>query len=185
MRTIIVAMLIATGLPLVGCEDAIKVGYLLGKHHAEMDDDMPGDAVCGDTEVSADGTWTDPDTGLTWQVAHTGGKMSDSAAKSHCSDLDLAGGGWRLPTIGELGTLIRGCPATEDGGICSLGYGPACGCYWPYELAGTCAEGYWSSSYVKDDPKQTWGINFSSGSNYSRFYNPLTGYDKDLARCVR
>ncbi len=130
-------------------------------------------------------TWTDSSSGLTWQVEPTGGTMHWSEAKAHCSGPSLDGGGWHLPTIGELRTLIRGCPATEDDGSCNLeegkclewscednscdvgcggGDGPADGVYWPDEMQGLSGW-YWSSSAVEDSVSDNyrWNVAFSSG----------------------
>jgi len=143
--------------------------------------------------------WTDKASGLTWQVVPTGGNLDWAAAKSHCSKLDLAGGGWRLPKVGELRTLIRGCAATEDGGSCNVeegdclawscwdglcsgcspGGGPADGCYWPGEIRGTCGW-YWSSSPVEDGDDDAWGVHFDGGCVY---YSDVF-YDV-YVRCVR
>ncbi len=147
--------------------------------------DCGPDPVCGEScgtcpssEGCVDGacaamTWTDPASGLTWQVTPTGGgggSMNWENAESHCSDLELAGGGWHLPTIGELRSLIRGCPATESGGSCNveegvclawscrdascigceINEGPAGGCYWPDQVEGKC-NWYWSSSPMEND----------------------------------
>jgi len=145
-------------------------------------------------------TWDDPSSGLTWQIFPTGGDMSWAAAKSHCASLKLEGGGWRLPTIGELRTLIRGCPETEDGGGCNIeegdclkwscrdgscggcsgDTGPADGCYWPDEMQGSCYW-YWSSSPVEDYVGYAWGVGFDNGG--------VGGYgdvdDYVHVRCVR
>jgi hypothetical protein len=140
------------------------------------------DPVCGEscgTCQAGDGcvdgvcaavTWTDPTSGLTWQVATKGKSMDWENAEFYCAELALAGAGWRLPTVGELRTLIRGCPATESGGSCnveegdclayacrdsscigcSINDGPAGGCYWPEQVEGKCNY-YWSSSPMEDD----------------------------------
>ena len=139
--------------------------------------------ISEDIDSSATGdTWTDPISGLTWQVTPTGGTMEWSDAKAHCAGLSLDGGGWRLPNIGELRSLIRGCPATQDGGSCRVeegdclswscwgdscdgcsGWdGPADGCYWPDEMQGTCSW-YWSSSPVGDTPDFRWRVDFNDG----------------------
>ena len=125
--------------------------------------------------------------------------MDWAAAKSHCSGLDLLGGGWHLPTIGELRSLIRGCAATETGGSCGvtdeclswgecrdnscdgcsyLG-GPAeGGAYWPDGLEGNI-DWYWSSSPVADDGNDAFGVGFS----YGYVYNDVVSNFKHV-RCV-
>ena len=133
--------------------------------------------VCSDT-------WTDPKSGLTWQVTPTGGSMKWSKAKEHCGGVAPSGHtNWRLPTISELRTLIRGCPDTVPGGACKVTEsclssnscwdkgacwscsnedGPADGCYWPDEMHGPCSW-YWSSSPVEDHDDLAWYVYFFSG----------------------
>jgi len=145
------------------------------------------------------GTWTDSKSGLTWQVTPTGGTMNWSKAKAHCAGLTLAGGGWHLPTIGELRTLLRGCPGSVTGEACkasdsclssscwdrgacwscSNGNGPADGCYWPDEMQGTCGW-YWSSSPVEDSGDRAWGVNFRNGYVINYYV-----YRDKHVRCVR
>lgn len=56
--------------------------------------------------VSGDGTVVDKWCGLTWQLADTNPNgMSWAAANSHCQALELAGTGWRLPSIAELQSI--------------------------------------------------------------------------------
>lgn len=152
-----------------------------------------------DISVNPKGTWTDPTSGLTWQVEPTGGQMEWSDAKAYCSGLSLGGGGWHLPTIEELRTLIRGCPGTVTGGSCgvadgclsfscwdeedcwdcSSNNGPADGCYWPDEMQGTCSW-YWSTTAVADIDDGAWYVTFGYGSVHA-------GYDYAdwRVRCVR
>jgi len=154
-----------------------------------------------DTYSPPGGTWKDPTSGLTWQVMPTGGTMDWSDAKPHCAGLSLDGGGWHLPTIGELRTLIRGCPATEDGGSCNVEEGDclawscrddSCsgcssydgpgkdGMYWPDEIQGDCCW-YWSSSPVEDSDGRAWNVNFYTGSVHD--IHPVN--NDGLVRCVR
>jgi hypothetical protein len=152
---------------------------------------------------SSSEVWQDPASGLTWQVNPTGGKMGWSGAKEHCKSLSASGfHDWRLPTISELRTVIRGCAGAQTGGSCGVtdscprlscvndvcsgcpskrGPGPE-GRYWPAELAG---EGgwYWSSSAVVDYGRTAWGVDFDYGSVHD-----LTDYPDAIyfpARCVR
>ena len=131
---------------------------------------------------SATPVWTDPTTGFEWQNPPYDGTKSWSSAKQYCADLSLDGGGWHLPTIGELRTLIRGCPATEAGGSCNVeegdclawscrddscggcsgGDGPAGGCYWPDSIIGSCSW-YWSSSPVEYVGYGAWRVYFNGG----------------------
>jgi hypothetical protein len=146
--------------------------------------------------------WTDPTSSLTWENPPSGGGLNDwSTAKSYCQDLDLSGyTDWRLPTIGELRTLIRGCPGTVTGGACKVTdsclsdscfdtgscfscpnvNGPADGCYWPAEMQGTC-NWYWSSSLVENLDNLVWNVGFFGGFlNYG-----YVDYDDGHVRCVR
>jgi hypothetical protein len=125
--------------------------------------------------------------------------MNWSSAKTHCRNLSLDGGGWRLPTIGELRSLIRGCEATELGGTCNVqegvclawgcrpsscdgctdNLGPAEGCYWPSEMRGSCSF-YWSSSPVEVIANGAWVVTFSGGRIFADQV-----LDEQRVRCVR
>ena len=166
--------------------------------------------ACGDTCVDGEGClggecavaiWTDFSSGLTWQNPPPDSGMMLGKAIKYCEELDLDSGGWHLPTIGELRTLIRGCPDTVTGGACGVtdsclsesscwsevdccgcsdGYGPAGGCYWPDEMQGSCSQ-YWSSSKEEDVfTYYFWIVRFNSGcveDGYDMVYRPV--------RCVR
>jgi hypothetical protein len=143
--------------------------------------------------------WIDPRTGLTWQV-HTADLLFDQAgAESYCDALQLEGGGWRLPTITELRTLISGCVATGVGGSCNVQEdaclavscanescfagcdqfgGPDNGLYWHCGLKGSGWR-YWSSSPVEDVAYAWWCISFYSGN--LRYQSSFAA----LVRCVR
>ena len=121
-------------------------------------------------------------------------------AKSYCDSLSLGGrSDWHLPTIGELRTLIRGCPATEDGGACNVEEGDclswscrddSCsgctvedgpgegGMNWPVEIEGDCCW-YWSSSLVEDLGNGAWYVYFDYGEVVSAFV-----INDGLVRCV-
>ena len=144
------------------------------------------------------GTWTDPGSGLTWQNPRAESTMPWQDAMDYCENLTLDGhGDWRLPTISELRSLIRGCPATQTGGSCGvddvclsascwsdctgclIDGGPDEGCYWPVEVNGGCFY-YWSSSSCEDYVSRAWHVSFHNGSvgyGYKGIYNAV--------RCVR
>lgn len=152
------------------------------------------DGAEGDTDADAEAGipcaegWLDPATGLCWENP-TGGLLGPWAdASSYCAGLRGASGlPWRLPTISELRTLLRGCPATVAGGTCGIsdtcssvsacGSLPSCqwcgdmagpgpsGCYWPDELGSACGW-YWSSIPDPDRPDWTWGVGFNNAAIY-------------------
>ena len=146
--------------------------------------------------------WKDTRSGRTWQVSPTGKEMNWGKAKEHCKSLTLGGyHDWRLPTISELRSLIRGCRATQKHGSCKvtdscLSYdrclndacseclkkgGPSSGgMYWPSELSGDCCS-YWSSSKVVADGKPSaWIIYFDDAGIYDGYHE-----SDFFARCVR
>ena len=145
--------------------------------------------------------WADASTGLTWQVHPAANTMILQEATSYCKSLSAGGhSDWRLPTISELRSLIRGCAGTVTGGACgvtdeclnsSCRNDPCTGCgnragpgsggaYWPSEISGEISR-YWSSSAVADAGYVAWFVNFDGGQfvRYGGFDN--NGY----ARCVR
>lgn len=146
-------------------------------------------------------SWTDSQSGLTWQAKPTGGRMTWDEAKLHCKGLSLAGHrDWRLPTINELRSLVRGCPAAQTGGSCGVTDsclnqscwnddpcracadkgGPGTGgAYWPAQLSGKAAW-HWSSSAVADLD----GLAWSAGFDYGVVFYNHTNIALET-RCVR
>jgi hypothetical protein len=119
---------------------------------------------------------------LMWQKRSVSNKMNWSAAKRYCSRLSVAGEtDWRMPSIGELRLIVRGCPKTQSGGNCGVtdtcksgscwsgvckgcqtNRGPTDGCYWLDGFAGKCAL-LWSSSSYEVYGNYAWVINFTTG----------------------
>ncbi len=69
-------------------------------------------------------TYTDPTTGYIWQNRPEqiiNPTFYHYEAIDYCNELYWGGrADWRLPTVGELRSLIRGCPATVTGGECNV-----------------------------------------------------------------
>ena len=171
------------------------------------DDDSSDDDDDDDDDDNGDptGTWTDPTTGLMWQVESSSQTKYWADSKDYCNSLNFAGyDNWHLPTISELRSLIRGCADTETGGVCGAtddclssecwnyycagcyaGGGPSSsGCYWPSQIQGGCSglDGwYWSSSSVEDLPGHAFAVVFFMGgvqrAGKTSYENPV--------RCVR
>ncbi len=161
---------------------------------ADDDDVTPGEFSCNGDVCS------DPASGLMWQNGDAC-DLNWAGAKSHCEQLSWGGfDDWRLPTVSELRSLIRGCDNTATGGDCGVtdeclaymmcwnppcngcpffsGPGPA-GRYCPAELAG---DGWihWTTQQVTENSDTAWRIHF---------YNGLVSYNDTTylycARCVR
>jgi hypothetical protein len=157
--------------------------------HPELVDCASGE---GAYDSASDLCWQDPpsDSEVEWQ-----------AAVDYCDGLSLGGADdWRLPTVSELRTLVRGCAATETGGGCWVNDGcldwgcwnepcEGCdssdgpgleGCYWDPVLAGTCNLWHWSSMSYADDATSAWEVYF-----YFGVVSTSVKSDSGYARCVR
>jgi hypothetical protein len=166
----------------------------------DVDNDTDDDTDDDDDSATGD-TWTDSSSGLIWQVTPSSDGMTWDDAIAYCENLSLAGGGWHLPTISELRTLIRGCDGTMISGACGVtdsctdrydckndvcdgcedleGPGDG-GAYWPDGISGEI-DFYWSSTTVADSEYDAWHVDFDRGLVTSK--DGVTG--DDLARCVR
>jgi hypothetical protein len=160
----------------------------------DTDSDMDTDTDTGtDTNAVAcvaAGNWYDPATGLCWQDPPPVLFPSWDEAVAYCEE--WAYEGWRLPTIQELISLLRGCVdgvatgdlstsecgVTDPGclgdecndsgcGICAPNEGPdddTAGCYWDPGLSmdGPCSS-YWSSSPYTGIGSGGWIVLFFNG----------------------
>ena len=92
--------------------------------NAHCDGDT-GDCVCNMGYYDVSGTcitdpftiWTDAATGFVWQVTPMGGAIAWQEAVDQC---DAYGGGWRLPNVSELRSIVRNCADIETGGACGV-----------------------------------------------------------------
>lgn len=114
----------------------------------------------------ARGAVYDTRTLLTWEHPVDRGSYSQSAAIAYCTGLSRAGGGWRLPSVGELLTLVD--PARFDPAID------------PTAFPTTPAEHFWSSSPYVGSSGDAWFVDFSDG--YTLQYR-TSGTHR--VRCVR
>ena len=171
--------------------DACDPGFVDGDADTEeAEEELESDLRC------ANGVCYDPASGLSWQQ-EPGSETWDNAV-TYCQNLVLDGGGWRLPNISELRSLVRNCPDIQAGGACGVATtcleyscwsnancqpsscvdnASTADCYWPVELGGTCMA-YWSSS----EPLSTsaWYVTFEMGYVYDAEKTYTNG-----VRCVR
>ena len=110
------------------CNGATVWGYWTTHENCGPDKKCESDnqtyASCSSNDACtlscSSGVCTDPETGFEWQETPTGGTMNWESAKTHCTELTLDSGGWRLPNISELRSLIRNCSYIETGGVCGV-----------------------------------------------------------------
>ena len=121
-------------------------------------------AVAERYSVESDSVY-DTQTKLTWQQPIQSARYSWADAQSYCSALALQGGGWRLPSINELQTLVDEStnPAIDAAAF-------------PM----TPSEYFWASSAVIDDASRAWTAFFTNGSTYSFAKTAMKN-----VRCVR
>jgi hypothetical protein len=114
----------------------------------------------------SNGTVYDARTKLGWQQAVDGGSYTQSAAVTYCMGLTLAGGGWRLPKVAELLTIVD---ATTFNPSIDLTAFP-----------GTPATWFWSSSPFVGSSGAAWYVGFNYGNSSNG--GPTGTY---RVRCVR
>ena len=112
-----------------------------------------------------DGGLKDQRTGLTWQLQPDEQLRTWDLAKAHCQGLTVAGGGWRLPSMKELQTLVddsRAEPSIDP------------------MFGETPLEPFWTSSSVVATPGSAWRVSFIHGYTY----DASASYEYHT-RCVR
>jgi hypothetical protein len=114
------------------------------------------------------GTVRDNGTGLTWQQTPDPTPRSWSSADNYCKQLQLSGGGWRLPTLKELLTLVD--PARTASPVID-----------PKAFPDAKAVIYWSSNDYVVDRTYSWTVDFGIGNSAKDHLKSATGN----ARCVR
>jgi len=119
-------------------------------------------------------------------------KMKWEDAVNYCKNLDKSGkSSWRLPNIDELRTLIKNCPSTQTGGICSVKTSCVEDKCWKADTCGGCYESYLGNCSVFGDEDELWSstpntegsswfVDFSDGGLSVRFNS-----DYVFVRCVR
>jgi hypothetical protein len=148
-----------------GCIPNTTCANTLGAFTCTCGSGFHGDNVttCAAFVVNGDGTVTDPLTGLVWQQTLGTNDYSQADGVAYCAGLTLAGGGWHLPTITELESIVdRRYSPTID----------------PTAFPSTPPAGFWSSSVA------------SGGNGWLvTFYGGYSSYDDTSAtgrvRCVR
>ena len=104
-------------------------------------------------DASLVGTVKDASTGLTWQREASADQQTWTAAKATCDALTLAGGGWRLPSMSELQSLID--ESQSDPAIDSAAF------------PDTPSEGFWAGTPLAGMPDAAWFVSFLEGIAYN------------------
>ncbi|MBN2527563.1 MAG: DUF1566 domain-containing protein [Deltaproteobacteria bacterium] len=145
--------------------------------------------------TTRDNGWYDSTNGYCWQVTPNAQPLTYAEADSYCTGLAE---GWRIPTVHEAITIMRGC---QDGSPvskslpslctvtnCSVDYcnrvsGCAMGCptdeYWPSQLEGEAGQ-YWTSTYSDSEQSLLWGASYSMGF----VINTFRATTPTMVRCV-
>jgi hypothetical protein len=127
---------------------------------------LHADAPPGRYTIAPAGLVTDERTKLVWQRMAAPGSMTWQEAKTHCTNLELAGTGWRLPKYKELMTLVdftRSNPAIDTSAF-----------------PNAPAEDFWTASTLIDNGNPYW-VRFATGAGST---DPR-GMDMLRVRCVR
>jgi len=113
-----------------------------------------------------------------WTQRDNLGDINWHDAKAHCANLDLDGGGWRLPTMSELSQLYSG--AGNDNVPCGAYQGTDFTCRAPRHFYLT-GPGFWSGEQGKSS-SEAWYFLLSNGTRLSE---PVSFSYFKRALCVR
>ena len=132
-------------------------------------------------------------TGYIWSSKSNGNIKGQNAAE-YCENSTEGGLSWKLPTIDELRTLIKGCDNTKTGGDCAISEkdGKLSQDFWSskcycsddsfdegiYSIFGDTENWFWSSSFRTEDSSM-WGVDFHQARVTAE--DPAT---KAYVRCV-
>lgn len=123
---------------------------------------------------------------LQWEDPPAGGKVTFTDAAAYCDSLVLNGhDDWRVPTLGELTGLERGCPVNDCSAVdsctgCAYLSGPAeSGCYWDNRTGGECAATWSSDTFAYQGGMRWIEMFFTGGAAIGHEEIPMT------VRCVR
>ncbi|MBI5548961.1 MAG: DUF1566 domain-containing protein [Deltaproteobacteria bacterium] len=128
---------------------------------------VPPDAPPASNYQISGGVVTDAVTGLQWQRSISTEEYLWEDAKSYCAGSWLDGGGWRLPTVVELQSIV-------DFGR----YDPAID---PMAFPNTPPDSFWTSSVLVGHFNDAWVVYFAYGT--VAYDNGLL--DDNWVRCVR
>lgn len=107
--------------------------------------------------------------GFEWQEETAPAKYTWSGASDYCASLALLDGGWRLPKIAELYSLVDLSDESHTTPTIDVN-----------AFADTLREVYWTSSPASKGGQNAWSVNFSDGSSQSTATN-----EQHRVRCVR
>ena len=112
-------------------------------------------------------TVLDNATKLTWQRVVPGQPHNWQGAKDYCKSLPLAGGGWKLPSVRQLRSIVdraqKSPPAID-----------------PTAFPNTPYDYFWSATAYSGSSSSAWFVHFNNGGSYS-----LGVTDTYRVRCVR
>jgi hypothetical protein len=117
-------------------------------------------------DASLAGTVKDLSTGLVWQRAASDLQLTWAEAKLACEGLPTAGGGWRMPSMSELQSIIDESQA--DPAIDAAAF------------PDTPSEGFWAATPLAGSTTAAWFVSFLDGIAY----NALLEHPYRV-RCVR
>ena len=114
----------------------------------------------------------DRETGLVWEQSPSASTFTWDIAQIHCNSLNAGNrGGWRLPTIQELRSLVDGDPANTSSPRLPPGH--------PFS-SNVQSSGYWSATSSASDAGLVWGVFFVFGNVFTSSKSFT-----DFAWCVR